>query len=172
VKNEEMYKPIVVAVIAGLMVGCTTVGRKMDNNVGRTNKGAMVLMASRTLSVSIACPPDKVYEFVSNPENIPKWAKGLGKSVSREGSYWIVESSLGSMKVRFAENNKFGVLDQYVTTPSGVEVYVPLRVLANGKGSEVIFTLFRLPDMTDEQYTEDSKMVEQDLKTLKDLLEK
>lgn len=113
-----------------------------------------------------------MYEFVSNPENIPKWAKGSGKSVSREGNYWIVESSLGSMKVRFAENNKFGVLDQYVTTPSGVEVYVPLRVLANGKGSEVVFTLFRLPDMTDEKYAEDSKMVEQDLKTLKDLLEK
>jgi hypothetical protein len=168
-----MYKPIVLAVTTGLMVGCTTVGKKNDGNEGRTNKGAtMVMMSSRTLSVSIACPPDKVYEFVSNPENIPKWAKGLGKSVSREGNYWIVESSLGSMRVRFAENNKFGVLDQYVTTPSGVEVYVPLRVLANGNGSEVIFTLFRLPDMTDEKYAEDSKMVEQDLKTLKDLLEK
>jgi hypothetical protein len=131
----------------------------------------MRMMTSRTLSVSIACPPGKVYEFVSNPENLPKWAKGLGKSVRKEGSGWIVESSQGPMKVRFAENNKFGVLDHDVTTPSGVEVHVPLRVLPNGKGSEVIFTLFRLPDMTDGKYAEDSKMVEQDLKALKDLLE-
>ena len=58
----------------------------------------MAMMSSRTLSVSIASPPDKVYE--------------------------------------------------------------------------VILTLFRLPDMTDEKYAEDSKMVEQDLKTLKDIFEK
>jgi hypothetical protein len=59
-----------------------------------------------------------------------------------------------------------------VTTPAGVEVYVPMRVLRNGSGSEVIFTLFRLPDMSDEQYAEDMQLVERDLKALKELLEK
>lgn len=75
------------------------------------------------------------------------------------------------MKFRFVEKNKFGVLDHYVTTGSGFEIYVPLRVLANGTGSEIIFTLFRLPDMTDETYAEGMKLVGQDLQTLKDLLE-
>jgi hypothetical protein len=64
------------------------------------------------------------------------------------------------------------VLDHTVTTPAGVEVYVPMRVLANGSGSEVIFTLFRLPDMSDAQYAEDMRLVERDLAALKDLLEK
>jgi hypothetical protein len=75
------------------------------------------------------------------------------------------------MKFRFAEKNNFGVLDHYLTTASGINVYVPMRVLANGTGSEVVFTLYRLPDMTDEKYAEDMKMVEQDLQTLKGLLE-
>ncbi len=46
-----------------------------------------------------------------------------------------------------------------------------MRVLSNSTGSEVIFTLFRLPDMSDEKYAEDMKLVEKDLRTLKVLLE-
>jgi len=75
------------------------------------------------------------------------------------------------MKIRFVKNNDFGVLDHYVTTAPGVEIYVPMRVLANGSGSEFIFVLFRLPDMSDEKYVEDAGMVERDLRTLKRVLE-
>jgi hypothetical protein len=75
------------------------------------------------------------------------------------------------MKVRFVAKNDFGVLDHYVNPAPGVEIYVPMRVLTNGSGSEVIFTLFRLPKMSDEQFVEDVGMVERDLKTLKNVLE-
>jgi hypothetical protein len=112
-----------------------------------------------------------VYEFVTNPENLPQWAQGLGQSVRKQDPDWIVDTPQGPMKIRFADQNRFGVMDHYVTTPSGVEVYVPMRVLANGSGSEVIFTLFRLPDMSDEKYAEDMQMVEHDLRALKDILE-
>ena len=43
------------------------------------------------------------------------------------------------MKVRFAEKNTFGVLDNYVSPTPEIEVYVPMRVLPNGSGSEVVF---------------------------------
>lgn len=127
---------------------------------------------SRTLSVSIHCPADQVYAFAANPENLPKWAKGLGNTVKRRGAEWLVETSQGPVTVRFTEKNRFGVLDHYVTTPAGETVYVPMRVLANASGSEVLFTLFRLPGMSDGQFAEDAKLVEQDLATLKALLER
>jgi hypothetical protein len=130
------------------------------------------IFPSRTLSVSINCHPSKVYGFVSNPENLPKWARGLGKSVRKLNADWIVDTPQGPMKVRFIEKNDFGVLDHYVNPAPGVEVYVPMRVLANGSGSEVIFTLFRLPDMSDEKYAEDIGCVERDLRTLKTILER
>ena len=171
-----MYKSIVLTVVAGLMVGCATVGREIGNNeIERTKKGEALkatMFASRTLSVSIRRHPNKVYEFVSNPENLPKWAKGLGESVRKQGGDWIVETPKGPMKIRFTEKNNLGVLDHYVTIASGAEVHVPMRVLPNGAGSEVLFTLFRLPDMSDEKYAEDMKLVEHDLQTLKDLMEK
>ena len=128
------------------------------------------IFTSQTLSVSINCHPDKVYEFLSNPENLPKWAHGLCKSVRKSNGDWIVDTPQGPMKVRFVERNGFGVLDHYVSPAPGIEVYVPMRVLSNRSGSEVIFTLFRLPDMSDEKYAEDVRLVEQDLRTLKGVL--
>lgn len=128
-------------------------------------------LESRTLSIAIACPSRKVYEFVSNPENLPRWAAGLCKSVRKSDSGWIVETPRGPVQIRFADKNDLGVLDHYVTTEQGVEIYGPMRVVPNGSGSEIIFTLFKTPEMSDKQFAEDAGMVERDLKTLKSLLE-
>lgn len=127
---------------------------------------------SKTLSVTIDRRPDEVYRFASNPQNLPKWAHGLGKSVRKSGNDWIVETPQGPMQVRFAAANDLGVLDHYVSVAPGIEVYVPMRVLTNGAGSEVTFTLFRPADMSDEKYAEDTRLVERDLGTLKKLLER
>ena len=129
-------------------------------------------LESRTLSITITCFPRKVYEFASNPENLPRWAAGLCTSVRRSDTGWIVETPQGPMQIRFAEKNDFGVLDHYVTTAQGVEIYVPMRVVPNGSGSEVIFTLFKTPGMSDKQFADDAGMVQQDLKTLKSILER
>jgi hypothetical protein len=46
-----------------------------------------------------------------------------------------------------------------------------MRVVPNGAGSEVLFTLFRSPAMSDDKYAEDASLVDRDLQTLKRLLE-
>jgi hypothetical protein len=126
----------------------------------------------RHISVPINRPPDEVYVFVSNPENVPKWATGLGGSIKKVNNEWIADSPMGKVKVKFAEQNKFGVLDHEVTLESGVRINNPMRVIANGKGSEVFFTLIRQPGTSDEKFEKDAQWVEKDLKILKGLLEK
>jgi hypothetical protein len=126
---------------------------------------------SQTLSVYIESHPDKVNEFVSTPENLPRWATTFVKSLKKVNGEWIAETSMGAMRFRFTEMNRFGVSDQYIRPASGPEIYVPIRVLPNNSGSEVIFTLLRLPEMSNERLAEDARMVESDLKTLKKVLE-
>jgi hypothetical protein len=126
----------------------------------------------RHISVSINRPPRSVYAFVSNPENLPKWATGLSGSIRKVKGEWIADAPMGKVKVEFAEENKFGVLDHEVVLESGVKVYNPMRVIANGKGSEILFTLIRQPEMSDKKFAEDAKWVKKDLRILKDLLEK
>ena len=130
------------------------------------------MLAAHTLSVNIDCPPGRVYEFVVNPENLPQWAGGLCQSVSLTDTGWLVQTLQGTMQIRFAEKNAFGVLDHYVVPAPGVEVYVPMRVLPNGGGSTLVFTLMRQPEMSDADYAKDLQLVEQDLQRLKRLLER
>lgn len=125
----------------------------------------------RTLSVNVACAPGDVYEFVANPENLPRWAGGLCRSVEYTAAGWEVQTAQGAMLFRFAESNAFGVLDHYVTPVQGDEFFVPMRVLPNGNGSTLLFTLFQLPDMSDADFVRDVHLVEQDLSELKRLLE-
>ena len=127
---------------------------------------------SQHISVSINCSADQVYEFTSNPENLPQWAAGLSGSIKNINGDWIAESPMGRVEVKFAEKNRFGVLDHVVTLPSGEDFYNPMRVFPNNDGSEVIFTLYRRPDMTDQMFAEDAKAITRDLQTLKTLLEK
>jgi hypothetical protein len=127
---------------------------------------------SRTVAVFIGAAPSAIAEFVSNPLNLLLWAAAFCTSVSRNGSDWLVETPQGQVKIRFAPPNSHGILDHYVTLPSGQEVYAPMRVIANGNGSELLFTVLRLPDMTNRQLEEDAAMVKRDLLALKTLMER
>lgn len=126
---------------------------------------------SRTIGVRIERPAAEVYDFVADVENLPRWASGLGKSFRREGDVLVAETDGGTVRIRFVERNSFGVLDHYVTVPSGGELTMPMRVVANGDGSELLFTLVRQPQMTDEQFAADADWIRRDLETLKQLLE-
>ena len=75
------------------------------------------------------------------------------------------------MTIVFTPRNAFGVVDHTVTLSSGAEIPVPMRVIANCDGAEVLFTLFQTPHMTQAEFTRDGEWVGRDLAALKALLE-
>jgi hypothetical protein len=81
-------------------------------------------------------------------------------------AYVIELSNLG----KSGTNGLF--LDHDVTLPSRVKVYNPMRVFPNNDGSQLVFTLYRRPDVSDQEFAEDAKAVERDLAKFKTLLEK
>jgi hypothetical protein len=136
--------------------------------------GNQGLLEVRHVSVSIARPPDVVYQYTVKPENLPKWAVGLGTSFRRQddGSWIANGGPVGSARVRFVERNGLGVLDHDVTVGTGETVHNPIRVIPNGEGSEIVFTLFRRPGVTAAEFDQDAQAVEKDLRMLKRLLER
>jgi hypothetical protein len=132
----------------------------------------MTIYQARTITESIDRDSHEVYDFVSIPTNWPRWAAGLGRKFEKLGSEWSAEDPNGRpIRIRFTPPNEFGVLDHVVFSRSG-ESHNPMRVVSNGTGSEVMFTLLRAPDMTDRMYADDAAAVARDLKTLKALIER
>jgi hypothetical protein len=127
---------------------------------------------SRHLSEWIDRPAGEVYEYALEPANLPRWAPGLGSSVEKLDDRWFVETSAGRAGFAFVRRNEFGVLDHDVTLPSGEVVYNPMRVIADDRGCEVVFTLRRRPGMSDENFKADADAVTADLARLKQVLER
>ena len=126
---------------------------------------------SKHLSERINRPADEVYAYASDPANLPEWAPGLGSSVELVDGRWFVDTPTGRVGVAFAPRNEYGVLDHDVTLPSGEIIYNPVRVITYGSGCEVVFTLRRLPGMSDEDFERDADAVAADLTRLKRVLE-
>jgi hypothetical protein len=131
-----------------------------------------VTVESRTITVRIDRPFDKVYEFLVDPANWNHWAFGLGKNIRRSQDGWIADDAGGVASVQFTPRNSFGIVDHTVTRASGQRVYIPMRLIANSTGCELLFTLFREPNMSDAQFASDAGFVQRDLNGLKALLEK
>ena len=135
-------------------------------SVSRHLSASPNLSVSRHLSVCIDRPAAAVYAYVSNPANLIEWAPGLGSAVARRDGDWYVETPDGQVKIEFVPPNPHGVLDHDLTMPSGEVVYNPMRVIADGDGCEVVFTLRRRPGMTDEEWAHDADLVAGDLARL------
>jgi len=133
----------------------------------------MSVLPARIIHVGIAKSWQEVYAFAANPENMPLWASGLAAGLAKEGDDWIGDGGpVGKVRVRFAPANPFGILDHTVTMENGLIVENPLRVVRNGDGAEIMFTLLQREDLDDAAFEADAAHVLRDLETLKDLLER
>ena len=129
------------------------------------------MLEALTLGISIGRPWQQVYDAIWRPEDFPRWASGLSaSSLEKDGDGWRAAGPEGTVRIRFTDHNPFGVMDHYVDTGDGPEVYVPMRVIANGDGAEVLLTLFRQPGMSDAKLAADAEWVRRDLLALRALL--
>jgi len=126
---------------------------------------------SRHIAERIGRPAAEVYDYAFDPANLPRWAPGLGSSVEKVDGRWFVETSMGRVGFAFVPRNDFGVLDHDVTLPTAEVICNPMRVIADGSGCEVVFTLRRRPGMSDDEFREDAAAVAADLTRLRQALE-
>ena len=131
------------------------------------------MLQAKTISISINCNWRDLYEAFWKPETFPRWASGLSNSsLEKAGEDWKARGPEGPIRIKFTDYNPFGVMDHWVDLGQGRVIYVPLRVVENDKGAEVLLTLFRQPEVTDSKFAEDEDWVKRDLLALKALVER
>lgn len=124
------------------------------------------------ISTSIDRAADDVYIYASDPRHLSAWARGLAnRDVEHVDGVWVIDSPLGRVTVEFAAPNEFGVLDHEVTLPSGEVVSNPMRVIPNGDGCDVVFTVRRRAGADDAEFEADTEAVAADLAALRSLME-
>lgn len=123
------------------------------------------------LGISITRSATEAYEFLSLPENFAKWLWGSGAALRQAGADWLADTAEGRVTVCLSERNSYGVLDYSVKPPSGMTVYVPLRVVAKHEGCDLVLTLFRQPDVPEEKFADTAERVMRELLAAKRILE-
>ena len=74
-----------------------------------------------------------------------------------DSGWWSFTGPYGKSKLKFNENKSLGILDhQFIDEGSSWDV--PMRIVPNGDVSEVIITLNKPDEITDEQF--DKRMAE------------
>jgi hypothetical protein len=106
----------------------------------------------------LEAPRDEVFGYLSEVENLPKWATEFARELRYEDGWAKVVNGLGEFYFTIDADPDTGVIDMYAGPSPDELALFPTRVveLAGGR-SAYSFTMFQQPGMPDElfdsQYT-------------------
>jgi hypothetical protein len=127
-------------------------------------------MRSNTEHVTINVDHRRLFAFLADPGNLPKWAVGFCRAIRRDRDRWIVQTPQGEVAVRFVTHPELGIIDFHISLGPDSEVTAFSRVLPNGDGSEYIFTQFQAPGMADAVFEAQVRALREELVVLRALM--
>lgn len=132
----------------------------------------MTTMTTTTVSMTIDAPPHQVSEDLADAGSHPEWATEFfsGEADYQGDGTWrmTVPRMGGPVLFRIDGDTSRGVIDMYLA-PEGAPFGPPLpvRVVPNGDGADVLFTLARYPGQSDEEWNEGLESMRRELLNLK-----
>lgn len=132
----------------------------------------MTIFESRTLTVAIDAPFEKVMSDLADPMTHPEWAKEFfSGSAEKTGDGYVlapVPMMGGTIKFKIQANIVLGILDLYLA-PQDSDFGTPLqvRVIRNGDGVDILWTLPRFPGMSDTNWANGLESMSKELLELK-----
>ena len=110
-------------------------------------------MNSVTETCVISAPKTTVFQFLSEIENLPKWATQFVKKVMVVNGKQKILTPFGEVFLRFETNEKTGIIDIYAGSTEAAMTAAFMRVIpfsANSTG--VAFTFFQYPSTDDKTW--------------------
>lgn len=130
------------------------------------------LQLTETKSIAIAAPPEKVFAFVMDGANWPKWAIHNVKAMKLgQNGVWDMETGRGPGKVTLKGDAASGVIDEVFVDAQGNTWNVPWRVMAAGGGTVVVMVFTKPTSFTEGQFLQGMAQMDDELETLKKVLE-
>lgn len=105
-------------------------------------------MESRTVTTVLPVPSDRVFDYLSSLENLPKWATEFARELKFENGKAKVVNGLGEFFFSIDADRETGVIDMYAGPTEDELMLFPTRVVPLSDGrSAYTFTMFRAPAM-------------------------
>ena len=120
---------------------------------------------SRTITINVSRKTGDVFDAILDLP--PKMTENAKKNA--DGS-WSFTTPRGPAYLKFNENKSFGILD-HVFKDNEAKWDVPMRVVSSGDESEIMITLVKPDEITDEQFNERMKEMEELVSTMKKIIE-
>ncbi|MEL7424911.1 MAG: SRPBCC family protein [Bacteroidota bacterium] len=125
--------------------------------------------------IAINAHPDTVFQFLAEPTNVPKWARGFSEV---NGETAFMETPNGKMKIgmKMYSEPTFRTIDTVMTFPDGSVGKAFSRVTESDKGDSSIFTFILMaPPVPLEElegtFEEQKQQLAEELVVLKSILE-
>ncbi len=116
---------------------------------------------------------DKLYQFIANADNLPKWATMFCKSIQRnENAYYTVITTENiELLFKIEDDITTGIIDMYMGTDKEMMWKIPARVISdNMSGSIFTFTLIQMQNQTNDEFEKSCQSVDEELKMIQSVL--
>ncbi len=131
----------------------------------------VVVSESKTKSVFINAPVSRVFAFVANLANWPKWAVNNVVAVKPGASeWWAMETRTGLGRIRIKPDEAAGILDCDLVS-GGIQWLVSARLTSRGEGTDFSLTYTPPPSASRESLEKQVATADKELVRLKDLME-
>jgi hypothetical protein len=129
-------------------------------------------MTSRTVTCVLRAPPETVFAYVSDIDNLPRWATEFARELRWEGGQAKVVNGLGEFLFRIDADPRTGVVDMYAGPAEDEMALFPTRVVPLADdASAYTFTMFQAPGMPDELFEAQHRSLLRELDVLRAQLE-
>jgi len=120
---------------------------------------------SRTISITVEKKIGDTFDAILQ---LPP--KMMPDAKINDTGWWLFTGPHGKSKLKFNEDKSKGILDhQYIDEDSSWDV--PMRVVSNGDFSEVVITLKKPDEITDEQFNQRMTEIGEMFTSMKNILE-
>jgi len=133
----------------------------------------MATLPTKTIAVTIDAPFEQVVADLADPATHPEWATEFfaGPAIPRTADEADVTVPMmgGPAQMRIESHPDQGVVNVFLAPARGsYGPPLPVRVVPNGGGVDVVWTLARFPGMSDGQWTAALESMERELANLRD----
>ena len=110
-------------------------------------------MKSRTVTTVLAAPKERVFAYLADIENLPRWATEFARELKVDGGRHKIVNGLGEFFFEIRADDETGVIDMLAGPEEDGLALFPTRVVALGADrSAFIFTMFQGADQSDELF--------------------